>query len=333
MWSIPQLEPTRHLKRIAVLTSGGDAPGMNAAIRAVVRTALCHDIEVRGVQRGFSGLVHSDWIAMDRASVAYVLQAGGTVLKTARCSEFLEPEVRADTAARLRGAGIDALVVIGGDGSLTGAHLLEQETGFPVIGLPGTIDNDVWGTDDAIGFDTAVNTALEAIDKLRDTATSHERVFLVEVMGRSSGFIASTVGIAGGAEIILMPGRPVEFDGILETLESSKRRGKNSSLIVVAEGEDPQLTNSLTQRLNEQGYQSRACILGHVQRGGSPTGHDRVLASCLGSAAVNYLRADRSGVMLGVRENRIVDTPLEQVISRRKQVDENLLTLARILAT
>ncbi|KAB7627379.1 6-phosphofructokinase [Alkalilimnicola sp. S0819] len=333
MWSLPQLPRTRTLKRIGLLTSGGDAPGMNAAIRAVVRTALSRGIEVRGVQKGYSGLVAGHWVDMDRASVANILQTGGTALKTDRCDAFHDPTVRADTAARLRGAGLEALVVIGGDGSLSGAHLLEQETGFSVLGLPGTIDNDIWGTEDTIGFDTAVNTALEAIDRLRDTATSHERVFLVEVMGRNSGFIAATVGIAGGAEIVITPERPVDDETVLEALNLSQERGKHSSLIVVAEGEDPQFINRLNEHLNAAGYQARACILGHIQRGGSPTGHDRVLASCLGYAAVDHLQAGLSNIMLGVQENRVLGVPLSEVISRRRQTPEALLEVARVLAT
>lgn len=333
MWSLPSLEPKRKLKRIALLTSGGDAPGMNAAIRAVVRTALSRDIEVRGVQKGYNGLVSGNWVAMDRTSVANILQTGGTVLKTARSDSFRNAEVRADTAARLRGAGIDALVVIGGDGSLSGAHLLEKETGFPVIGLPGTIDNDIYGTEDTIGFDTAVNTALEATDKLRDTATSHERVFLVEVMGRSSGYIAAAVGIAGGAEIVLVPGQTIDVDDICATLKLSEQRGKFSSLIVVAEGENPQLTSQLTHELNQRGFQARAAILGHIQRGGNPSGHDRLLASALGAAAVDYLLAGHSDVMVGVRAGDVVLVPLKDVVGKRRTMPIDYLDLAKQLAT
>ncbi|RFA30046.1 6-phosphofructokinase [Alkalilimnicola ehrlichii] len=333
MWKIPSPKRCRDLKRLAVLTSGGDAPGMNAAIRAVARTALARGVEVYGVSKGYSGLVNGDWQCMDRTSVANILQTGGTILKTDRSDAFRDPQVRADTAERLRAAGIEALVVIGGDGSLTGAHRLEEETGFPVIGLPGTIDNDIFGTEDTIGFDTAVNTALESIDKLRDTATSHERVFVVEVMGRSSGFIATSVGIAGGAENIIMPGHPIDFQLICERLNDSLRRRKFSSLIVIAEGEDPQLTSQLTHDLGVAGYPARACILGHVQRGGSPTGHDRVLASYLGSVAVDYLLAGTSNVMVGVRKAEVVTVPLQDIVSNKKVVPDELIDLAQILAT
>jgi 6-phosphofructokinase 1 len=333
MWTMPQLKRTQAIKRIALLTSGGDAPGMNAAVRAVVRTALERDVEAFGVEKGYSGLVHGQMALMDRASVANILHRGGTVLKTDRSEEFKRPEVRKRIAEDLRRQDIGALVVIGGDGSLTGAHLLQTETGFPVIGLPGTIDNDIFGTDDSIGFDTAVNTALEAIDRIRDTATSHERVFLVEVMGRSTGFIAASVGIAGGAEIVLMPGRDLGFEEICHTLKESERRGKKSSLIVIAEGENPNLTNQLTRSLNEHGFQARAAILGHVQRGGSPTGHDRVLASMLGSAAVDYLLAGQSDLLVGVRGDEVIAAPLAQVIGKKKEQPREHIALARLLAT
>lgn len=333
MWTMPPLERTEPIQAVAVLTSGGDAPGMNAALRAVVRTALEREIAVFGVEKGFSGLVSGHLEPLDRASVANILQRGGTFLKTDRSEAFKKPEVRAQVAADLRGRGIGGLVVIGGDGSLTGAHLLQQETGLPVVGVPGTIDNDVYGSDDSIGFDTAVNTALEAIDRIRDTATSHERVFLVEVMGRSAGFIAASVGIAGGAEIVLMPGVPVELDEICQNLRASEARGKRSSLIVVAEGDQPDAVNALTRTLNEKGFQARAAILGHVQRGGSPTGHDRVLASSLGSTAVDHLLAGRSDLMVGVRGADIVAVPLTEVIGYKKPQPLQALELARLLAT
>jgi len=333
MWIPPSLPRTQPMARMAVLTSGGDAPGMNAALRAVVRTALERQVEIFGVQKGYSGLVSGDLQSMDRASVANILYRGGTILKTDRSDAFKRPEVRAKVAADLRARGIDALIVIGGDGSLTGAHLLQQETGLPVIGIPGTIDNDIYGTDDTIGFDTAVNTALEAIDRVRDTATSHERVFLIEVMGRSSGFIAASVGIAGGAEIVLTPGEPVDFDGICRALAESKARGKTSSLIVVAEGDDPDLTNQLTRHLNTHGFQARAVILGHIQRGGTPSGHDRVLASVLGASAVDHLLAGYSDVMLGVRHGDIVRVPLADLIANKKPMPAAILELAKLLAT
>lgn len=333
MWKTPDPQAIRQLQCIGVMTSGGDAPGMNAAIRGVVRTALERGIKVYGVHKGYSGLVAGDWSPMNRASVGNILQTGGTILKTDRSEEFRRPEVRAQTAARLRATGMQALVVIGGDGSLAGAHLLQQETGFEVIGVPGTIDNDIYGTDDSIGFDTAVNTALEAIDRLRDTATSHERVFLVEVMGRSSGFIAAMVGIAGGAESVIMPGRTLPLSELCARLDESLRRRKFSSLIVIAEGDDPEMTTKLTRELTRAGYPARACILGHVQRGGSPTGHDRALASCMGNLAVRFLEAGVSNAMIGVQDGHIVPVPLAQIIGRRKAVPEDLLEIARVLAT
>ena len=333
MWSIPKLQPTRALKRIAVLTSGGDAPGMNAAVRAVVRTALERGIDVFGVQKGFSGLVQGKLEPMDRSSVANILHRGGTILKTDRCDEFRQPSVRRKVAEDLRARGIEALVVIGGDGSFTGAHLLEQETGLPVIGIPGTIDNDVYGTDETIGFDTAVNTALEAIDRIRDTATSHERTFLIEVMGRSAGFIAAAVGIAGGAEIVLLADSTMPLDAICATLKSSEERGKFSSLIVVAEGDDPNRTPNLTKALNERGFQARAAILGHIQRGGSPSGHDRVLASVLGASAVDHLLAGQSNVMVGISAGAIVSVPLAKVVGTKKPMSNDYIELATVLAT
>lgn len=332
LWPLPKLELTRPLKRIALLTSGGDAPGMNAAVRAIVRTALERNIEVFGVQKGYSGLVHGKFEPMDRSSVANILHRGGTILKTDRCDEFKQPEVRRRVTETLRARGIEALAVIGGDGSLAGAHLLEQETGLPVIGVPGTIDNDVYGTDDTIGFDTAVNTALEAIDRIRDTATSHERVFLVEVMGRSAGFIAAAVGIAGGAEVVLVPDSAVELADICHTLRESERRGKFSSLIVVAEGDDPNRTPRLATALGDLGFQARAAILGHVQRGGTPSGHDRVLASVLGASAVDHLLAGYSDIMLGVRAGEIVRVPLAD-IRRKKTMSNDYIRLAQTLAT
>jgi 6-phosphofructokinase 1 len=332
MWVLPKLTLSQPIERVAVLTSGGDAPGMNAALRAVVRTALERGMDVFGVQKGYTGLVSDRIEPMDRSSVANIVHRGGTILKTDRSESFKHSATRRQAAENLRARHIEALVVIGGEGSLTGAHLLQRETGIRVIGLPGTIDNDIAGTDDSIGFDTAVNTALEAIDRIRDTATAHERVFLVEVMGRSSGFIAAFVGIAGGAEIVLLPDQPVSIDAICTTLKHSEERGKYSSLIIVAEGENPQRTNQLTDDLNQRGFQARACILGHIQRGGSPSGHDRVLASILGSAAVDYLLAGHSDILVGVNRGDIVTIPLGDVIGKRKGLPPEYIELAGLLA-
>lgn len=332
MYEFPQLESNTQIKRIAVLTSGGDAPGMNAAIRAVVRTGLAAGIDVMGVYRGFSGLVNGDIRPLTSTSVANILQRGGTILKSDRCEPFRDAAVRWQTAIQLREMGVEALVVIGGDGSLTGAQLFEQETAFPVIGIPGTIDNDIAGTEDTIGFDTAVNTALDSIDKIRDTANSHERIFLVEVMGRNSGFIAAQAGIAGGAEIILLPNVTIDLEQICQRLEVGIRGGKVSShIILVAEGRKAGRTERLNRALYDRGYTPRVCILGHTQRGGAPTGHDRVLASCLGSMAVNYLMAGHSSVMLGVRQQQIVSVPLDDVVGQRKILDTQMLDLAMTL--
>lgn len=333
MWSIPKLSATRSLRRLVVLTSGGDAPGMNAAVRAVVRTALERNIEVLAAQKGFSGLVHGHLESMDRSSVANILHRGGTILKTDRCEEFRQADVRRQVAQDLRDRDVDAVVVIGGDGSFAGAHQLEQETGLAVIGVPGTIDNDIYGTDETIGFDTAVNTALEAIDRIRDTATSHERIFLTEVMGRSAGFIAASVGIAGGAEIVLLPDVPMPLEEICATLRRSEQRGKYSSLIVVAEGEDHNRTPALTKALNDRGFQARAAILGHIQRGGSPSGHDRVLASVLGASAVDHLLAGHSNIMVGVHAGEIVRVPLQDIMGHKKPMSTDYIDLAKMLAT
>jgi len=333
MWVLPEPSPRRTPKRVAVVTSGGDAPGMNAALRAVVRTAASRGIEVLGANRGYTGLVQDSYRPLGVSSVGNILHRGGTLLKSDRSDAFRQPSVRAQVAERLRQHGIEALIVIGGDGSLTGAHLLTHETGFPVLGLPASIDNDIIGTDHTIGFDTAMNTALEAIDRIRDTAHSHERVFLVEVMGRSSGFLATAVGIAAGAEIILMPDCEVNLPSLLAGLTASRLRGKTSSLIVVAEGKDPSATPRLAAQLSDHGHQARACILGHLQRGGSPSGQDRLLASCLGESAIRYLCAGIDGVMLGVREGRVCTTPLTEVIQGRKAERPELLDLARVLSS
>lgn len=305
---------------------------MNAAIRGVVRTAVGRGIEVMGSDRGYSGLVDDELLPMTLASVGNILHRGGTILRSDRSDEFRRKAVRIRVGEQLRNRSIDGLVVIGGDGSLTGAHQLARETGLRVIGLPGTIDNDIYGTEDTIGFDTAVNTALEAIDRIRDTAHSHQRVFLVEVMGRNSGFLAAAVGIAGGAEHILLPDETPNVDRLIADLDTSKRRGKTSSLIVVAEGHNDQLTPGLARELTRRGHQARACILGHIQRGGSPTGHDRILASTLGAAVVRYLCAGWSDVMLGIKHGNICTIPLSDMISRRKPSPTQALHLARTLS-
>lgn len=333
MLIMPKMKTNNKYKCIGVLTSGGDAPGMNAALRAVVRYAVGHDCMVKGIIKGYSGLFERHMIELDATSVANIIQRGGTLLKTDRCEAFLKPEGRKETAKYLHSEGIEALVVIGGDGSFTGAHLLEQETGFPTIGVPGTIDNDIAGTDDTIGFDTAVNTAIEAIDRIRDTASSHDRIFLVEVMGHSSGFIAMQVAMGGGAETVILPERSETVSNICKTIQKGIRRGKTSSIIVVAEGPEPGLSTRMAADLSKSGYSSRVCILGHTQRGGTPTAHDRVLASVLGASAVGYLLSGKSNSMVGVRDGQVVLVPFDQVIGKKKQLPEDMMLLAQILAS
>lgn len=333
MFALPSLKPIKKFNSIGVLTSGGDSPGMNPAIRAVVRTALNSGIEhIYGINRGYSGLIEGDIHKLTSRSVTNIVQKGGTILKSARCLEFKEPNTRQTAADILNEKGIEALIVIGGDGSLTGAHLLTEETGIPVIGLPGTIDNDIAGSDDTIGFDTAVNTALDAIDKIRDTAMSHERLFLVEVMGRNSGFIATQVGIACGAEKVIVPEYDFKLRDLCIQLAEQRMKGEGSSgIIVVAEGKDPGLTARLAYQLEEQGQTPRVCILGHIQRGGSPSGHDRMLASCLGAFSVHYLLAGYNDIMVGIKDGRIVDIPLRHIISCEKTLDKAVYDITTLL--
>ena len=320
------------MNSIAVLTSGGDAPGMNAAIRAIVRYGISQGCQVHGIMKGFSGLLDEEIINLSVSSVANIIQRGGTILKTDRCENFQKKTFRKKAAAVLRNNEIGGLIVIGGDGSFTGAHLMEKETGFPVIGVPGTIDNDIAGTDDTIGFDTAVNTAIGAIDRIRDTASSHDRIFLVEVMGRSSGFIGLQVAMGGGAETVILPEKKESIENICRTIERGIARGKTSSIIVVAEGPRPGLSARIAADLEKKGHASRVCILGHTQRGGSPTAHDRVLASVLGATAVYHLLSGRSNAMVGVQRDRVVLVPLAEIIGKRKVVSSELLKLAQVLS-
>jgi 6-phosphofructokinase 1 len=306
---------------------------MNAAIRAVVRTAIAQGCEVHGVSKGYSGLLEGQITPMTASSVANIIQRGGTILKTDRCEAFYKKTVRREAANILRRKGIEGLVVIGGDGSFTGAHLLQKETGFHTIGIPGTIDNDIAGTEDTIGFDTAVNTAIDAIDRIRDTASSHDRIFLVEVMGRSSGFIALEVGIGGGAETILVPERSESVATICKNIERGVKRGKSSSIIVVAEGQKPGLSQRIANDLTRRGYSPKVCTLGHTQRGGSPTAHDRLLASILGASAVNYLLAGKSGAMIGVHNDEVVLVPFKNVIGKHKTLPKVFLDMAATLAS
>lgn len=332
MLTIPNLPLKKKYNSIAVLTSGGDAPGMNAAVRAVVRYGISNGCKVQGIMRGYSGLLESEMVELGPSSVANIIQRGGTLLKTDRCLPFHKKEIRKEAAAILKSKGIDGLVVIGGDGSFTGAHLLEKETGFPVVGIPGTIDNDIAETDDTIGFDTAVNTAIEAIDRIRDTASSHNRTFLVEVMGRSSGYIAIQVAMGGGAETVILPEKKQTIQSICQTIDRGIQRGKTSSIIIVAEGQKPGMSYRLADELIERGYSTKVCILGHTQRGGTPTAHDRVLASVLGASAVAYLLAGQSDSMIGVQNGQVVRVPFKKVIGKKKKIPSELLNLAQILA-
>lgn len=321
------------IKKIGVYTSGGDAPGMNAAVRAVVRTAIINGVEVMGIIQGYSGMIDNKMIPLQMRDMANIIQRGGTILKTGRSPEFTRPEYRKKAADNLRSNGIEALVCVGGDGSFRGAKALLAEHGIPVIGIAGTIDNDVYGTEDTIGFDTAVNTALTAIDKIRDTADSHDRIFIVEVMGRDSGFIASHVGVGGGAEEILTPENIIPVDKIVEKLKESRARGKTSSILITAEGQKPGRAYDLAESIRKKsGLDAKVCILGHQQRGGSPTANDRILASRLGYAAVMALLEGKSNIMIGVQSGKLVEVSLDDVTTKTKIGDKHLIQLARALS-
>jgi 6-phosphofructokinase 1 len=321
------------MKKIAVYTSGGDAPGMNAAIRAVVRTAVTKNVEVIGIKHGYVGMIENQMTPLLMRDMANIIQRGGTILKTGRSAEFLKPEYRTKAAANLKTAGIEGLVCIGGDGSFRGAQALFTEHQIPVIGICGTIDNDVYGTDDTIGFDTAVNTALDAIDKIRDTADSHDRVFIVEVMGRNSGYIASHVGVAGGAEEILTADNIIPVEKMIERLKESRVRGKTSSIIVTAEGQKPGRSYDLADAIRKKsGLDAKVCILGHQQRGGSPTAHDRILASRLGSAAVISLLSGKLNLMIGNKGADLIEVSLDLVTKHEKPGDNSLIHLAKSLS-
>lgn len=323
----------QHMKTIGVFTSGGDAPGMNAAIRAVVRLGIFHGLEVKGILQGYPGMINGETIPLTLSSVANVIQRGGTILKTGRSPEFHQPEVRAKAIANMRAAGIDALVCIGGDGSFAGAHLLWKEHQFPVVGVPATIDNDIAGTDSAIGFDTAINIALEAIDRIRDTAASHDRLFIVEVMGRDSGFIAVDVAVAGGAEEVFIPESPTTVDKAIEGIKRGMARGKRSSILIAAEGHKPGRAYDLAEAIRKKsGFDAKVCVLGHVQRGGSPTAADRILASRLASHAVDTLRKGICDVMTGIQGTEIVTVPFDNIIGQKKKISNELVTLARSLS-
>ena len=321
------------MKKIAVYTSGGDAPGMNACVRAVVRGGLYNGCEMVGIQYGYEGMIDGRFVDLQARSVANIIQRGGTILRTARSDRFRTPEGRSQAAENLRKAGIEGLVAIGGDGTFQGATLLSEEHTIPIIGVPGTIDNDLFGTDFTIGYDTAINTAMEAIDKIRDTAASHDRLFYVEVMGRDAGFIALDVGISGGAEFIVIPEARTEVEKLKDQLASLKKV-KTSALIIVAEGDEEGGAFSLAEKVKgSAGYDYRICVLGHIQRGGSPTARDRILASRLGVAAVEALLEGQTNVMVGEIHGRIAFTALKETWTKRKVVDSGLWRLAAMLST
>lgn len=320
-------------KRIAVLTSGGDAPGMNACIRSVVRTAIYENIDVFGIVGGYQGLIDGDFIPFSIRSVSNIIQKGGTILKTSRCESFYHASGRKRAAETIRQWNIDGLVVIGGDGSFRGAHALYKEENIPVVGVPGTIDNDIYGTDFTIGFDTAVNTALDLIDKIRDTAASHDRIFIVEVMGRHSGFIAMEVGICGGAEEILVPETTTLLEELGKMIKRWRCTGKTSSLIVVAEGDELGNAHDIAKSIQEKfNTPCHVCVLGHTQRGGSPTAADRLLASRLGYHAVMALKNRKTDIMVGWSSNHVIYTPLPDTWEKKKPLDKELLKIYQILA-
>lgn len=327
---------SKTIKKIGVLTSGGDSPGMNAAIRSVVRTCAYHNIECIGIYRGYQGMIEGDFKEMGPRSVNNIVNKGGTILKSARSKDFMTPEGRQRAHQNLVNAAIDALVVIGGDGTFTGAEIFNNEFGYPVMGIPGTIDNDIFGTSHTLGFDTALNTVVDCIDKIRDTASSHNRLFLVEVMGRDAGHIALNAGIGAGAEEILIPEQDLGLERLLESLKRSKASGKSSSIVVIAEGDKIgksvfELKDYIEENMPE--YDIRVSVLGHMQRGGSPSCYDRVLASRLGVKAVESLLEGKSNYMVGVLSDKVALTPLENAIKGHSEIDMELLRVSDIMTT
>lgn len=322
------------IKRIGVLTSGGDAPGMNAAIRGVVRTAVYNGIKVTGIRQGYYGMIYKDFIELGASSVSDIIQRGGTILKTARCEEFRTVEGRQKAYDNLKEAGIDGVVVIGGDGSFTGARLFNEEHEIPFVGVPGTIDNDIYGTDYTIGYDTALNTVVQAVDKIRDTADAHNRMFFVEVMGAEAGFIALYGGLASGAEAILIPENKGDDSHLSKLINPESGRKKSSMIVIVAEGDDGGGAFAIAEKVKSEfkNYDIRVSILGHLQRGGSPSAIDRVNASRLGHAAVEALLDDQKSVMVGLANNEITLVSFRRAVKLHKDVDRNLIELARILS-
>ncbi len=324
-----------NLKKIAVLTSGGDSPGMNAAIRAVVRTAYFYNVEVIGIRQGYTGMVENDFMPLSNLDVSNIIQRGGTILKSSRCASFHTKEGRQKAYINIREQGVDGLIAIGGDGTFTGANIFCKEFNIPIIGIPGTIDNDLYGTDSTIGYDTALNTALNAIDQIRDTANSHNRVFFVEVMGRDVGFIALRSGIAGGAESVLVPETKSDMPALFAKLEKKWQRHKSSMIVVVAEGDESggafKVAEAVKARFEH--YDTKVSILGHMQRGGKPSCYDRVLASRLGVAAVEAILAGEKSLMVGIVHKDVQYTPFEKAIKHHKEINKNLLYLVDVLSS
>lgn len=322
------------IKCIGILTSGGDAPGMNAAIRAVTRSAIFNGFAVKGIMRGYKGLVFNEIVEFKSQSVSNIIQLGGTILKTARCKEFMTPEGRKQAHDNMVAAGIDALVVIGGDGSLTGASLFAEEYNVPIVGLPGTIDNDLGGTDSTIGYDTALNTIMEAVDKLRDTASSHERLFFVEVMGHTAGYLALNGAIATGSEAAIIPEMDTEVDQLAELISQGFRKSKNSAIVIVAENPRTGGAMGLAERVKKEfpQYDARVTILGHIQRGGSPSAQDRILASRMGAMAIQAIMEGQRNVMIGIQNNELVYVPFSRAVRHNKSINRDYVNLVKILS-
>ena len=321
-------------QHIAVFTSGGDSPGMNACIRAVVRAAVYYGIQVTGIMRGYQGMIENDMVTLNARSVSNIIQRGGTILKSARSDDFMHREGRSAAITNLRNRGIDAIVAIGGDGTFRGAQVLFEESGIPVVGVPGTIDNDLFGTDYTLGFDTAVNTAVEAIDKIRDTAASHDRLFFVEVMGRDAGYITLWSGISGGAEAILLPEEKTDVDQLVQLLRKGEKAKKSSSIVIVCEGDDAGGAAIIADAVKkiDPHFDTRVTILGHVQRGGSPTACDRILGTRLGVSAIENLIAGENCVMVGVRNGLIENTPFIEATKKHPCMDSEYLRIAKIVS-
>ncbi len=326
----------RHIKTIGVLTSGGDAPGMNAAIRAITRTARFHSMNVIGVMRGYQGLIDKEFVKFTSSSVSNTIQRGGTILKTARSQEFLTAEGRKKAYDNMVEAGIDALVVIGGNGSLTGAQLFAREYDIPIIGLPGTIDNDLYGTDSTIGYDSALNTIVECVDKIRDTANSHDRIFFIEVMGRDAGFLAQNSAIASGAEAAIIPESNTDVDQLAEFIERGKRKSKNSAIVLVSESQKDGKGGAMyyAERIRNEypQFDARVTILGHLQRGGKPSAFDRILASRMGYAAIEALLEGQRNVMIGIKDDEIVYVPISRAVKMDKPINQELIAVLNVLS-